>query len=67
LTNPENAVSIGVGSGLFASKLGIKYGVEPAKGMADLARKRGIEVKIGSAEDLPFPEKNSTRSFSALF
>jgi len=57
LTNPENAVSIGVGSGLFASKLGIKYGVEPAKGMAGLARKRGIKVKIGTAEDIPFPKE----------
>jgi len=57
LKNPENAVSIGVGSGLFASKLGIKYGVEPAKGMAELARKRGIEVKIGTAEDIPFPDE----------
>jgi len=57
LRNPENAVSIGVGSGLFASKLGIKYGVEPAKKMAELARKRGIEVKIGSAEDIPFPNE----------
>jgi hydroxymethylpyrimidine/phosphomethylpyrimidine kinase len=55
LKNPGKAISIGVGSGLFASKLGIKYGVEPAKGMADLARKRGIEVKIGTAEKVPFP------------
>jgi hydroxymethylpyrimidine/phosphomethylpyrimidine kinase len=57
LENPENAVSIGVGSGLFASKLGIKYGVEPAEKMAELARKRGIEVKIGTAENVPFPDE----------
>jgi hydroxymethylpyrimidine/phosphomethylpyrimidine kinase len=57
LVNPENAVSIGVGSGLFASKLGIKYGVEPAKEMAELARNRGIEVKIGTAENAPFPDE----------
>ena len=56
LKNPGMAVSIGVGSGLFASKLGIEYGVEPAKGMAELARKRGIEVKIGTAENVPFPD-----------
>jgi len=56
LEEPENAVSIGVGSGLFASRLGIKYGVEPAKGMAELARKRGIEVKAGTAEDAPYPD-----------
>jgi len=56
LKNPENTVSIGAGSGLFASKLGIKYGVEPAKGMAELAKKRGIEVKIGTAENIPFSD-----------
>lgn len=50
------AVSIGVGTGLFASRLGIKYGVEPASGMAELARKRGIEVKAGTAEDIPYPD-----------
>jgi len=57
LDNPENAVSIGVGSGLFASRLGIKYGVEPASGMAELARKMGIEVKQGTAEDIPYPDE----------
>jgi hydroxymethylpyrimidine kinase/phosphomethylpyrimidine kinase len=56
LESPENAVSIGVGSGLFASRLGIRYGVEPARGMAELARKRGIEVKQGTAEDVPYPD-----------
>jgi len=56
LEDPQDAVSIGVGSGLFASRLGIKYGVEPAKGMAELARKRGIEVKSGTAEDVPYPD-----------
>jgi len=57
LINPENAISIGVGSGLFASKLGIKYGVEPAEKMAERARERGIEVKIGTAENVPFPDE----------
>ena len=56
LGNPEKAVSIGVGSGLFAERLGIKFGVEPAGGMADLARKKGIEVKTGTAEEVPFPD-----------
>jgi hydroxymethylpyrimidine/phosphomethylpyrimidine kinase len=57
LPRPKNAVSIGVGSGLFASQLGIKYGVEPAEDMAKLARKRGIKVKIGTAEDVPYPNE----------
>nr|AGF93057.1 methyltransferase type 11 [uncultured organism] len=57
MINPENAVSIGVGSGLFASRLGIKHGVEPASGMAELAREKGIEVMKGKAEDLPIKDK----------
>lgn len=51
---PENAVSIGVGSGLFASRLGIKKGVEPSEDMARLSRERGIDVKIGTAEHVPY-------------
>ncbi|OYD16761.1 bifunctional hydroxymethylpyrimidine kinase/phosphomethylpyrimidine kinase [candidate division WOR-3 bacterium JGI_Cruoil_03_44_89] len=56
LPNPENSVSIGVGSGLFASRLGIEYGVEPSKEMAKLAEKGGIKVKIGTAEEVPFED-----------
>jgi hydroxymethylpyrimidine/phosphomethylpyrimidine kinase len=57
LSNPKNSVSIGVGSGLFASRLGIEYGVEPSKEMAKLAEKRGIKVKIGTAEKVPFEDE----------
>ncbi len=57
LSNPQNSVSIGVGSGLFASRLGIEYGVEPSKEMAKLAEKRGIKVKIGTAEKVPFKDE----------
>lgn len=53
----DNAVEIGVGSGLFASRLGIKKGVEPSEEMAELARKRGIDVKLGTAEDVPYPDE----------
>ncbi|MDD3642292.1 MAG: methyltransferase domain-containing protein [Candidatus Krumholzibacteria bacterium] len=45
-----------MGSGLFAARLGIGYGAEPAGGMAELARKRGIEVEIAAAEDLPYAD-----------
>ena len=57
LPNPKNSVSVGVGSGLFASRLGIEYGVEPSKEMAKLAENRGIKVKIGTAEDVPFEDE----------
>jgi hypothetical protein len=37
-------VEIGVGTGRFAVSLGIAVGVEPSPAMAELARRRGIEV-----------------------
>ncbi len=49
-------VEIGVGTGRFASPLGIPLGVEPAPGMAQLARQRGIEVLSGTAEALPLQD-----------
>ncbi|MCC3144545.1 class I SAM-dependent methyltransferase [Halanaerobium sp. Z-7514] len=58
VTKPEKCVSIGIGNGLFAEKLGIKRGVEPSHAMADLARARGIEVKAGKAEALPFADQS---------
>jgi ubiquinone/menaquinone biosynthesis C-methylase UbiE len=47
-------LEVGVGTGRFAIPLGVKTGVEPAKAMADIARKRGIIVVEAMAEDLPF-------------
>jgi SAM-dependent methyltransferase len=49
-------VEIGVGTGRFAAPLGIRVGVEPAGGMAAIARSRGIEVRESRAEDLPFAD-----------
>lgn len=46
-------VEVGVGSGRFASRLGIKEGVEPAEGIAKLAKERRLKVIKGRAEDLP--------------
>ena len=50
-------VEIGVGTGRFALPLGIKVGVEPSKKMAEMSRKRGIQVYEGVAEQLPFNDK----------
>jgi ubiquinone/menaquinone biosynthesis C-methylase UbiE len=49
-----NGLEIGVGTGRFAGPLGIKVGVEPAKAMSVIARKRGIKVIEAYAEELPF-------------
>ena len=53
---PQSGVGleIGVGSGLFASALGIKYGVEPSAAMRKKAESRGVHVFDGVAERLPF-------------
>jgi len=51
-----NGVEVGVGSGKFAAPLGIQIGVEPSEKMAIKARKQGISVCRGVAEDLPFSD-----------
>lgn len=47
-----------MGTGRFAVPLGIRIGVEPAKAMADIAQKRGIEVYEAKAEKLPFDDSS---------
>ena len=49
-------IEIGVGTGRFAAPLEIKKGIEPSRSMAEVARKRGIEVVHGVAEHLPFAD-----------
>ena len=46
-------IEIGVGTGRFAAPLGCHLGVEPSVKMARIARRRGIHVAAGVAEDLP--------------
>jgi len=57
---PENkqGVEIGVGSGLFASKLGISEGVEPSEAMRNKAISRNINVVDSVAENLPYPDQS---------
>jgi len=50
-------VEIGVGSGRFATALGIKLGVEPSRHMAEIAAHRGIAVCQTPGERLPFPRE----------
>ncbi|OEU48886.1 MAG: hypothetical protein BA871_15555 [Desulfuromonadales bacterium C00003096] len=53
---PKNSkgLEVGVGTGRFAVPIGIQIGVEPARAMADIARKRGMKVYEAKAEELPF-------------
>lgn len=47
-------MEVGVGSGKFAGPLGIRIGVEPSGQMAKKAKRQGIQVVRGVAENLPF-------------
>jgi ubiquinone/menaquinone biosynthesis C-methylase UbiE len=57
--DPGKALSVGCGTGLFESILArhhdiqVENGIEPAEAMAEIARKRGMSVLPGVAEDLP--------------
>jgi len=53
-----HGVEIGVGTARFALPLGISIGVEPSPGMAELARQRGLDVREGVAEALPFGDES---------
>jgi SAM-dependent methyltransferase len=52
----EHGLEIGVGSGKFASRLGVPVGVDPSIPIAERAAKLGIDVHAGVAEALPFPD-----------
>ena len=60
LKNSGRILSIGCGSGLFekllADRYGIRitHGIEPAEGMAAIARKRGFDVEINTAEEADY-------------
>jgi ubiquinone/menaquinone biosynthesis C-methylase UbiE len=56
---PEGSgIEVGVGTGRFAEPMGIKLGVDPSASMREVARKKGIDVVHGVAEDLPFPDQS---------
>ncbi len=51
-------IEIGVGTGRFSIPFGIKVGIEPARAMAEIARKRGITVYQAKDENLPFQDNS---------
>ncbi len=58
LPTAGQGVEIGVGTGLFASALGINCGVEPSLDMGRLARQKGIRVTQAYAEDMPLADRS---------
>ena len=49
-------LEIGVGTGRFASQLGVNLGVDPSLPMIKIAARRKIDVIMGVAERLPFKD-----------
>lgn len=60
LRDSRRILSVGCGSGLFEKILREEYaieitdGIEPSEGMAEIARRRGLNVTIATAEDADF-------------
>jgi ubiquinone/menaquinone biosynthesis C-methylase UbiE len=48
-------LEVGVGTGRFASALGIAEGIDPSDRMLEVAARRGIKTYAGWGEHLPFP------------
>jgi SAM-dependent methyltransferase len=47
-------LEIGVGTGRFATALGIAEGIDPSPEMLRVAAKRGINTRVGVGENLPY-------------
>lgn len=52
------SIEVGVGSGRFASPLGIPMGIDPSLALGRMARSRGIEVICGIGEALPLKSQS---------
>jgi ubiquinone/menaquinone biosynthesis C-methylase UbiE len=50
------SLEIGVGTGRFAAPLGIDAGIDPAENMLKIAERRGIDVRKGAGEALPYKD-----------
>ncbi|MFP3946553.1 MAG: class I SAM-dependent methyltransferase [Archaeoglobaceae archaeon] len=48
-------LEVGTGSGRFASAFGLT-GIDPAKSMVKIARDRGVDVLVATAERIPFKD-----------
>jgi len=55
-TDTGRWLEVGVGSGRFATSLGISVGVDPSMRMLTIAARRGIHVVRGTGEDLPYQD-----------
>ena len=56
LPEEGRGLEVGVGTGRFASRLGIPYGIDPSFRMAKLAEDRGVRVIVARGEEMPFKD-----------
>ena len=56
LSRSGKGLEIGVGTGLFAAPLGVRFGIDPSMNMVRAAMRRGVEVIVGAGENLPCKE-----------
>ncbi len=59
----KRSIEIGVGTGRFAEKLGIKFGLDPAFNPLLIAKRRGVLVAQGDGRETPFEDD----AFDQLF
>ncbi|MBU2221175.1 MAG: class I SAM-dependent methyltransferase, partial [Candidatus Omnitrophica bacterium] len=64
LPKKGKGLEIGVGTGRFASALGIGYGIDPSRNMLKIARRRGIDARLAKGERIPFTD--STFDYIAI-
>ena len=64
LPQKGKGLEIGVGTARFAAPLGIRYGIDSSKKMLEIAKKRGVKVRLGNGEKLYF--KNSSFDYVAI-
>ncbi|GAG27255.1 unnamed protein product, partial [marine sediment metagenome] len=64
LPKKGRGLEIGVGTGRFAAPLKITIGIDPSKEMIEIARKRGVDARLGTGEKLPF--RNTTFDYVAI-
>ena len=59
---PRPWLEVGVGTGRFAEALGIEEGLDPSRAVLEIAARRGVRTRLGSAEELPY----EARSFGGV-
>ncbi len=58
LKDVKRAIEVGVGSGRFASALGIPYGSDTSLELLRMAKRRGVRTALADAHNMPFKDKS---------